>query len=219
MKKTAAASVLAAALLSASAFALEDGPFTGEQSRTGRALYVANCAACHGPELKGAGEAPPLAGTTFMAAWGKRSTEELYNLVKASMPYGNGNSLDADVYRRIVAYVLAANGAKPGNIAMVGNETVQIARIADGKMPVMAEAPAAAAARPATSYPATRFGLTVAGALKNFDPVTDAMLAHPKDADWLMYRRNYQGWSHSPLAAGDERQREGTGAAMVLGDE
>src|SRR5690348_17570067 len=43
-----------------------------------------------------------------------RSTEELYNLVKASMPYGNGNSLDADIYRRIVAYVLAANGAQAG---------------------------------------------------------------------------------------------------------
>ena len=25
------------------------------------------------------------------------------------------------------------------------------------------------------------------------------MLAHPSDGDWLMYRRNYQGWSYSPL--------------------
>ncbi|HYS45580.1 MAG TPA: PQQ-binding-like beta-propeller repeat protein, partial [Rhizomicrobium sp.] len=201
MKKLLAASVACVALLGASAIALENGPFTAEQSRGGRALYVANCAQCHGPELKGAGEAPPLAGTTFIAAWGNRSTEELYNLVKASMPYGNGNSLEPDTYRRIVAYVLAANGAKPGNIAMVGNEAVRIASIADGKMPVMTEAPApATAARPATSYPQTRFGLTVAGSLKSYDPVTDTMLAHPKDADWLMYRRNYQGWSHSPLS-------------------
>ena len=35
--------------------------------------------------------------------------------------------------------------------------------------------------------------------MKSYDPVTDQMLAHPKDGDWLMYRRNYQGWSHSPL--------------------
>jgi hypothetical protein len=62
--------------------------------------------ACHGATLAGAGEAPPLAGSTFLAAWGNRTTEEFYNLVKASMPYGNGNSLDADTYRRIVAYVL-----------------------------------------------------------------------------------------------------------------
>jgi alcohol dehydrogenase (cytochrome c) len=205
MKKLLAVSAAIVALLGTSAIALEGGPFVQEQARSGRALYVADCAACHGPDLKGAGEAPPLAGTTFMAAWGNRSTEELYNLVKASMPYGNGNSLDVDTYRKIVAYVLAANGAKPGNIAMVGNETVRIASVADGKMPVMAEAPTPSVAatrvdRPATSYPPGRFGVTVAGTLKSFEPVTDEMLAHPKDADWPMYRRNYQGWSHSPLA-------------------
>ncbi|HSS14223.1 MAG TPA: PQQ-binding-like beta-propeller repeat protein, partial [Rhizomicrobium sp.] len=198
------APLLGAALLGASAIALEPGPFTTEQSRTGRALYAANCAACHGSELKGAGEAPALAGGTFIAAWGNRSTDELYNLVKASMPYGNGNSLDADTYRKIVAYVLAANGAQPGIKSFSGGENIKIASIADGKTPVaVAEAEPVRggdAPRPATSYPATRFGLTVAGALKSYTPVTDAMLAHPKDADWLMYRRNYQGWSHSPLS-------------------
>ena len=202
MKKILATSVFATALISVAAIALEAGPFTAEQARGGAALYAANCAGCHGPQLQGAGEAPPLAGASFMAAWGNRSTGELYNLVKASMPYGNGNSLDVATYRSIVAHVLAANGAKPGNIAMVGNETVRIATIADGKMPAEMRTPVPAAAareRPATSYPPGRFGVTVAGALENYNPVTDAMLAKPADADWLMYRRNYQGWSHSPL--------------------
>ena len=59
------------------------------------------------------------------------------------MPYGNGNSLDADTYRRIVAFVLAANGAKPGTAAFTGAEKIKIAAVADGKMPAeMAEAPA-----------------------------------------------------------------------------
>jgi alcohol dehydrogenase (cytochrome c) len=206
MKKILAASVAVAALLGASAYALDNGPFVQDQAQAGRALYAASCAGCHGPELKGAGEAPALSGTAFMAAWGTRSTDELYNLVKTSMPYGNGNSLDADSYRKIVAYVLAANGAKGGTAPMAGPEPVRIAAIADGKMPVgMAAAPAAARSaappreRPATSYPPGRFGLTVTGSLKSYDPVTDAVLAHPKDGDWLMYRRNYQGWSHSPL--------------------
>src|SRR6202044_21936 len=77
------------------------------------------------------------------------------------------------------------------------------ASIADGKMPASALQGGAApssAARPATSYPPGRFGMTVEGSLKSYRPVTDQMLAHPADADWLMYRRNYQGWSHSPLA-------------------
>ena len=92
--------------------------------------------------MQGAGEAPPLTGAGFMAAWGNRSTEEFYNLIKSSMPYGNGNSLDAATYRSITAYVLAANGAKPGNNVLVGNEAVHIAAIADGKMPAATQAPA-----------------------------------------------------------------------------
>ena len=111
---------LAATLASVSAIALDGGPFTADQSRQGRALYAAHCAQCHGAQLQGAGEAPALSGATFIAALGSRSSDELYNLVKASMPYGNGNSLDADTYRRIVSFVLAANGAKPGATLALG---------------------------------------------------------------------------------------------------
>src|ERR1700741_4278935 len=102
MKKLLATSLLTTALASAAAIALEDGPFTAPQSSGGRALYAANCAGCPGAQLQGAGEAPPLTGASFLAAWGNRSTDELYNMVKASMPYGNGNSLDAATYRSIV---------------------------------------------------------------------------------------------------------------------
>ena len=35
--------------------------------------------------------------------------------------------------------------------------------------------------------------------MKNYVPVTDAMLRDPDPGDWLMIRRNYQAWSHSPL--------------------
>jgi len=202
MKKLLATSVLAVALASVAALALEDGPFTADQARGGAASYAANCAGCHGARLQGAGEAPPLAGASFMAAWGNRTTEEFYNLIKTSMPYGNGNSLDAATYRSITAYVFTYNGAKAGNTALAGTEKTRIAAVADGKTPAnLAQAPVPAAAReqPATSYPPGRFGLTVAGELKSYNPVTDAMLAKPADADWLMYRRNYQGWSHSPL--------------------
>ena len=42
MNKFLGTSVLAVALLSVSAIALEQGPFTADQSRSGRALYVAD---------------------------------------------------------------------------------------------------------------------------------------------------------------------------------
>jgi len=35
--------------------------------------------------------------------------------------------------------------------------------------------------------------------LDGLTPVTDAMLRDPAPGDWLMWRRNYNGWGHSPL--------------------
>jgi len=43
-------------------------------------------------------------------------------------------------------------------------------------------------------------GVTVEGEVRNYVPVTDEMLRNPDPGDWLMVRRNYQGWSSSPLA-------------------
>lgn len=45
----------------------------------------------------------------------------------------------------------------------------------------------------------TRFGLIHEGNIQNYQPVTDDMLRNPPDSSWLMYRRNYEGWSYSPL--------------------
>lgn len=39
----------------------------------------------------------------------------------------------------------------------------------------------------------------MAGVVKDFRPVTDEMLRNPPPGDWLMLRRTYQAWSHSPL--------------------
>jgi alcohol dehydrogenase (cytochrome c) len=36
--------------------------------------------------------------------------------------------------------------------------------------------------------------------LERLTPVTDAMLRDPSPNDWLMWRRTYNGWGHSPLA-------------------
>ena len=64
--------------------------------------------------------------------------------------------------------------------------------------------PAHGGARRAASDPGrfslpTKFGLTLKGDIQNYVPVTDEMLRNPPDGDWLMFRRNYAGWSYSPL--------------------
>ena len=38
------------------------------------------------------------------------------------------------------------------------------------------------------------------GKVAKYTDVTDAMLKNPAPGDWLMFRRNYQGWSYSPLS-------------------
>jgi len=47
--------------------------------------------------------------------------------------------------------------------------------------------------------PAAPRGITVTGEVKNFVPVTDAMLRNPDPADWLMIRRDYHASDYSPL--------------------
>ena len=42
-------------------------------------------------------------------------------------------------------------------------------------------------------------GVTVAGEVKNYVPVTPEMLRNPPPGDWLIFRRNYYGHSNTPL--------------------
>src|SRR5262245_43234563 len=81
-------------------------PFTDAQAMAGQAAYGQACAACHGATLTGGGEAPPLAGPAFIGSWGTRSTRELLMYTRESMPPDKPNSLNADTYFSIVAFVL-----------------------------------------------------------------------------------------------------------------
>ena len=47
--------------------------------------------------------------------------------------------------------------------------------------------------------PPTPRGLTVAGEVKNYTPVTDAMLRNPNPSDWLMIRHDYHANNYSTL--------------------
>jgi alcohol dehydrogenase (cytochrome c) len=186
---------------------LPPGPFTAEQVASGRTAFMASCAACHQANLSGQGDALPLAGRQFIAGWSARTSQDLYNLMRASMPASAPGSLDAQTYASITAYILYANGAKPGSAALTPTTAVRIGSIANGTAPsdlaggrpaTAADPEAAPARRPAG--PPVVPHVSVAGTVAHYTPVTEAMLTHPSDDEWLMFRRNYQGWSYSPLA-------------------
>ena len=201
------------------------GPFTAEQATAGRAAYVANCMACHQANMAGEGDALPLAGKTFMKAWANRTTKDLYDTIHTSMPYGNGGSLDVNTYVSLVAFILQSNGAQPGTDVFTPATAVKIGTIVTGTVPADVARGLQVARQDATATPAGRgartgvpprerpppvgdngagmirsFGQTMVGSIKNYAPVTQEMLTNPPDSDWLMGRRNYAGWSFSPLS-------------------
>ena len=176
------------------------GPFTLAQATAGHAAYLENCASCHNRTLQGGGEAPRLVGNAFISSWGQRGANELYGVIKASMPLGNGNSLTPETYQQIVAFLFQANGATPGAAAFTGESQAKISSFATGKTPAgLLDAPVAAAPAQRRRAPVTQMGLVVTGTVKNYTPVTDEMLTHPSENDWLMHRGNYQAWDFSRL--------------------
>src|SRR6266540_39254 len=93
----------------------QTAPYTPQQAADGRTAYQAYCASCHLPDLGGRNEAPRLAGPNFINAWGARTTSELFTFIQSTMPPGSSGSLGRDTYVNLVAFLLEANGAGPGN--------------------------------------------------------------------------------------------------------
>jgi alcohol dehydrogenase (cytochrome c) len=181
--------------------------FTAAQASSGQAAYAAHCASCHLADLAGQNEAPQLAGPNFRTTWGKRTASELIEYMAATMPPGRPSLADQE-YVNLAAFILRANGAAAGAQPLTANTATAIGAVATGRPAAAVAAPAAAPARPAAgegegaprapAVAASR-GHSVQGEVKNYVPVTDAMLKNPPPGDWLMARRNYQAWSYSPL--------------------
>ena len=201
---------VAGGLLGLGTFAAEQpariGVHTATQAENGRAVYTRSCAICHRTDLQGNFEAPPLAGANFLNYWGDRTPQELVERIRGTMPPDRPGRLEEQTYLDIVAYLLQANGAPAGDEALTATTAVSIGAVATGRTEPASEIPAQAqgrARRPDTRTAAATVpgGLTVAGVVENYTPVTDELLRDPDPGDWLMVRRNYQAWSHSPLTS------------------
>ncbi|MGD0906148.1 MAG: PQQ-binding-like beta-propeller repeat protein [Candidatus Acidiferrales bacterium] len=176
-----------------------NGPFTGAQATEGRATYQAKCAACHLPDMKGSNEAPPLSGGNFLNTWRNRTTTDLFNRIRTTMPLNNPGSLSDQEAVSLVAFILQSNGATAGNDALTASTLVPIGAVVPNSGTIAAISDEGPAPAPATRGAGPPTGLRVTGEVKNYVPVTDQMLLHPDPADWLIIRGNYQAWNHSAL--------------------
>ena len=85
--------------------------------------------------MAGKGDALALAGSQFMAGWSNRTTQDLYKLIQASMPQNAPASLDDQSAANVTAFILYANGAKPGPMVFLAAPPLRISLIANGIAP------------------------------------------------------------------------------------
>ncbi len=205
--------------------AMPAGPFTAAQAEAGRAAYTANCASCHNADLTGSGNAAPLAGGVFMGGWSNRTTQDLVGFMQGAMPPTNPGGLTEAAYLDISAYILQYNGARPGTQALTATSAVRIGTIATGQQLAQitpgagggagggrggrgggaAGGGAAAGGGRAAggggrgAAAATPRGLTIAGTVKSYTPLTDAMMKNPDPSDWAVLRHDYHANNYSTL--------------------
>jgi alcohol dehydrogenase (cytochrome c) len=161
--------------------------FTAEQSQSGRAIYTRICSGCHGADFEGSGDAPSLAGGTFMIKWRSRMVSELFVEILQTMPPANPRSLGETSALNVTAYILERNGAAAGFVSPSG-------RRGHASMILGAGSTSGQGRGGATD---TR-GVSVKGEVSNYVPVTPEMLRNPPPEDWLIFGRNYQRLSYSP---------------------
>ena len=87
--------------------------FTEEQVAEGKTAYNASCSVCHGDSLTNNTYGPPLAGEFFQANWEGRTGGELVEKVH-TMPPSAPDSLSAETYAALTAYILSVNGLPAG---------------------------------------------------------------------------------------------------------
>ncbi|HAK53951.1 MAG TPA: alcohol dehydrogenase [Acidobacteria bacterium] len=175
--------------------------YTAGQAEAGAEAYEIDCAGCHMSDFAGAFEAPELAGPNFRNAWGDRPVGELLEYIRATMPPEGAGSVTDRTYVNIVAYLLRANGVAASNAPLALGST----GVMNGEPATVTDAAVAPATPAVATEPDPAEPIVVGNSTTNYlpvgelSPVPDAALVDPDPADWLMFRRTYDGWGYSPL--------------------
>ena len=104
-----------------------DGVYTAAQAVDGQALFLEQCAACHGQSL-GGGQGPPLSGKTFVDGWRTVPLSDLVSKIRGTMPEDAPGELTQAQATSLVAYVIQRNGF-PAGVAELSDETTELSQI------------------------------------------------------------------------------------------
>ena len=161
------------------------GYYTAAQASSGGSIYAAQCADCHGARLDD-GTAPPLTGAQFARTWGVegRSLDDLFYIIRTTMPEGGVGSLSQDEYLAVTAYLLERNGFASGTRTLTADASVlRSIRLRSG-------APSAAPGDAPVDFVRGPRGLlpTATGPSQ-----AELNAARENSRDWLYHNHDYSG--------------------------
>jgi mono/diheme cytochrome c family protein len=96
------------------------GIYTEAQAKRGQAVYEEQCLSCHGPDLKGADQAPALVGMEFNAEWNESPISDLFERIRLSMPADKPGTLSPEQVADVLAFVLSRDEFPPGQTELPG---------------------------------------------------------------------------------------------------
>ncbi len=92
-----------------------DGVYSEQQANRGLSQYNQHCLDCHGEDLEGDQETPPLRGGRFAANWDGQRLGDLFLRIRRDMPLNSeAGTLSSAVTADLLAYILSLNGFPPG---------------------------------------------------------------------------------------------------------
>jgi quinoprotein glucose dehydrogenase len=136
---------------SASQSSVWDGIYTAAQADRGKAVYSEHCAKCHGDDLGGRDEVPPLTGSHFMADWESQSVADLVQRIRRTMPLDSPGTLGGVSVTDVVAYLLQQNSLPVGSLELPNDASMQSVIRIDAVQPLKG-APAARQERPRDTF-------------------------------------------------------------------
>ena len=90
-----------------------DGVYTDAQAERGGVQFQQHCGRCHGANLAGTFETPPLVGR-FKPYWSGATMDVLFDYVATAMPLDRPGSLSRTANADILAFILKENGFPAG---------------------------------------------------------------------------------------------------------
>ncbi len=122
---------------------VDDGVYSVDQAESGQALYMAQCAICHGRSLAG-GLGPPLSGEALVASWGSVPLSDLVGKIQGTMPEDAPGQLTREQAASLVAYLLQVGGFPAGSDELSA-DAAELSQIAWSSEPADQSAPVALA--------------------------------------------------------------------------